>query len=98
MFYALNQKKYNALLGLAYRVADNAYMIERYGAEETAIEREQNTKTVSLLFDQLDKMKVPFWVQNTALAFGENWRRYKTENLSSWLESRKIDCSFVSCI
>lgn len=97
LYFILDQRKYNALSGLAYRIADNAYMIERYGADGSAIEREQNHATICGLFADLDAMRVPFWVQNSVIAFAEDWRRYKETSLASWLENRNIDCSFVSC-
>ena len=98
LHYTLSQKNYNKLCGLAFRIADNNYMIERYGRENTEIERGENHKTICMLFNELDAAGVPFWVQNNSIAFGENWRRYKTEHLYNWLRARGVDVSGVSCI
>lgn len=98
LHYELSQENYNKLCGLAFRIADNQYMIERYGTENTKIEREQNHKTICMLFEELDAAGVPFWVQNNSIAFGESWRRYKTERLYYWLRARGVDVSGVSCI
>ena len=88
------QAAYNALCGLAYRIADNAYMIERYGADDTKTEREQNRKTISGLFAELDSMRVPFWVQNTVICWAENWRTYKTDCLTSAFDKYKNNAGF----
>lgn len=88
------QEKYNALCGLAYRIADNAYMIERYGADDSEIERKQNHKTIIGLFDELDSMRVPFWVQNTVICWAENWRAYKTDCLTSAFDKYKNNAGF----
>ena len=96
MKYRITQKQYNTLSGLAYRIADNAYMVERYGAKDTEIERAENHLTILDLFDELDNSGVPFWVQNNAIAFGDNWRRYKTEYLYHYLVNHGVDCSAVT--
>lgn len=98
LHYAVNQSVYNTLCGLAYRIADNAYMIERYGVDDSAVERAENHKTIVGLFEKLDSSGVPFWVQNDVIAFGENWRRYKTDCLARWLSGRGCDVSGVSCL
>ena len=94
----MDQSIYNKLCGLAFRIADNQYMIERYGVKGSEIERAKNHKTIVMLFEELDAAGVPFWVQNNSIAFGENWRRYKTEHLYYWLRARGVDVSEVSCI
>lgn len=96
--YKLNQDNYNKLCGLAFRIADNKYMVERYGLKDTEAERAKNHKTIVMLFDELDAGGVPFWVQNYSIAFGENWRRYKTDHLYYWLRARGVDMAGVSCI
>ena len=98
LHYELSQENYNKLCGLAFRIADNQYMIERYGVKGSEVERAQNHKTITLLFNELDAAGVPFWVQNNSIAFGENWRRYKSEQLYYWLRARGVDVSGVSCI
>lgn len=92
--FTCTQEIYNALSGLAYRIADNQYMIERYGTEESAIERAQNNLTILDLFDSLDKKNVPFWVQNTVICWAENWRRYKTDCIVSAFDKFKNNPGF----
>ncbi len=88
--FEYNQEQKNALEGLAYRIADNAYMIERYGREEAAPELQQNHKTIIGLFADLDKMNVPFWVQNTVIGWAENWRDYKTQYFNEAMQKKNI--------
>ena len=88
--FEYNQEQKNALEGLAYRIADNSYMIERYGREDAAPELQQNHKTISGLFDKLDALKVPFWVQNAVIFWAENWRRYKTEYFTDAMKTKGI--------
>ena len=78
----------DALEGLAYWIADNAYIIERYGINEPELENVR--KTISMIFDKLDALYVPFWVQNTVICFAENWRNYKEKYLSSFLKTKNI--------
>lgn len=73
MEFVCSKKQKSALDGLAYRIADSAYMKERYGTEGAKIELEQNRKTILSLFSELDKLGVPFWVQNAVICFSENW-------------------------
>ena len=65
-------------------------MLERHGADGASVEIAENDKTVSSLFDYLDALSVPCWVQNAALAFGKDWMRYKSGSLSAWLSDRGI--------
>ena len=83
-----NREQTNALQGLAYWIADNAYIIERYGADDP--ERENVKKTISMAFDELDTLRVPFWVQNVVICFAEDWRRYKAAYLSAFLKTKNI--------
>ena len=88
--FAYTREQYNALDGLAYRIADNAYMIERYGFKETETERAENHQTIVGLLEKLDYLQVPFWVQNSVIVWAENWRKYKSEYMSSFLKTKNI--------
>lgn len=90
MTYTLTTEQYGKLEGLAYRVADNAYMLERHGRESARHELADNHKTILMLFDELDRLGVPFWVQNSTICWAEDWRRYKSEYLYQGLERRGI--------
>ena len=87
--YTLNRDQYNALAGLAYWIADENYIRERHGAgdPEIAVCRDTITKSI---FPDLDRLRVPFWVQNTVICFAENWREYKQRYLSEFLKGKNI--------
>ena len=74
LYFEATKEQRNALECLAYRVADSAYMRERFGDDEPELKK--NEKTISGLFDLLDRLGVPFWVQNSVICFSENWRKY----------------------
>ena len=89
VFYG-NKEQRACLEGLAYRIADNSYMIERYGRTAAARELSDNHKTIIGLFEKLDSLKVPFWVQNTVICYFEDWRKYKTEYFVNAMEKKNI--------
>lgn len=89
-FKVSNLQQRNALQGLAYHVADVNYIKEKYGASDP--EYKKADSNVLYQFEVLDRLGVPFWVQNSVVVFAENWRRYKSESLGNWLlKNRNID-------
>lgn len=94
MTYKVTQKQYDVLCGLRYWIADKARMIERYGTEEP--ELDSIHKTIIGLFDEADKLKIPFWVQNIICMIQDDWRHYLTSYTYQDLENRGIDCSDVT--
>lgn len=89
-FKVKNQEQRNALEGLAYHVADVNYIKERYGVNDPEFKKAD--KNVSCSFEHLDRLGVPFWVQNAVICFAEDWRQYKTNYLDNWLlKNRNID-------
>lgn len=93
LYFKVTQKQYNALAGLRYRIADIHYQRE-HGADESEIEKTH--KTILSLFDELDALKVPFWVQNQTIASVENYRRYYKEYTYQILERVGVDCREVT--
>lgn len=89
-FKVKNIDQVYALRGLAYHVADVNYIKEKYGADDP--EYKKADSNVLYQFEILDRLGVPFWVQNSVICFAENWRRYKSEYLEDWLlKNRNID-------
>ena len=84
--YKCSDKEWRELEYLARWRADLAYIVERYGSDEP--EAQVSRKSVEASFEQLDKMCVPFWLQNAALSFGEDWRNYKSSDFSEFLTKR----------
>lgn len=88
MTYTATHKAYNLLESLTYWMAETAYCREK-DPEDTGFLSKAD-KTIHFLFEQLDREHVPFWVQNSALAIGENWREYEKCNLRILLENKGI--------
>lgn len=76
------------LQGLAYWIADNEYMRERYGDNDPELKIVDDT--IHALFDSLDRAGVPFWVQNSVIICAENWRRYHSIGIEADLKKRGI--------
>lgn len=83
-----NREQRNALEGLAYWIADYSYIKERYGYHDPELENVH--KTIVLAFDELDKLGVPFWVQNHVICWAYDWRRTKQQYLSKAMERYNI--------
>lgn len=95
LYYQVTQKQYDILCGIRHWIADKERMIERYGHDEP--ELESIHKTIISLFDEADREKIPFWVQNTAICSVQgNWRAYLNEYTYQALEKRNIDCELVT--
>lgn len=89
-FKAENKQQVNALEALAYHVADVNYILDRFGSDEP--EYKNAHLNVLLTFETLDRLCVPFWVQNSVVCFAENWRRYKENYTNEWLlKNKNID-------
>lgn len=86
--FRATQEQRGELEGLAYWHANLYYCYERYPDDVHAIEATK--KSISLAFDRLDRLRVPFWVQNAVLAWSEEWRNTKREYLSSAMEKKNI--------
>ena len=66
--------------------ADLQYIRERFGNNDP--ECEVSRKSIEFAFRQLDALAVPFWLQNAALAFSEDWRRYKSMTFWQYLAGK----------
>ena len=79
----LNTLQCRELDYLARWRADLAYITERWGKKEP--EAEVSRKSVEFAFTVLDRLHVPFWLQNAALAYGEDWRNRQREGFEHYL-------------
>lgn len=75
MTFVMNSKQWEVLEGLAYWVANHAYIVEKYGAYDPELPKIRKTIAESI-YPACDRLKIPFWVQNTVSVFAENWRDY----------------------
>lgn len=87
--FKANHAQRAALEGLAYWVADSRYIRERYGDEEPELLRCADTLS-KCIFPELDRMGVPFWVQNAVICFSEDWRRFKSCYLWDAMREKNI--------
>lgn len=86
--YTLTRDQFSALEGLSYWVADVAYMRERWGDNDPELTRAR--ATIENSFPMLDRLGVPFWVQNTVICWAEHWRNTKRQYLTDFLKSKNI--------
>lgn len=85
--FKCNMKQKNELEALAYNIADAQYIKIKYGADDP--ELIQTRKNIDLCFRLLDKLNVPFWVQNSVIMFAEDLNRYKSEYMAVWLKKNR---------
>lgn len=76
------------LESLAYWIADRAWIRERGKLDEYE-DRRTNT-TIRAIFDRLDRLGVPYWVQNAVICWAEDWRRTMREDLRDAMRARSI--------
>lgn len=77
MIYQANKRQFGALEGLAHWCAEYYYTLERFGADDAEMPAIRND--MSFCMDRCDALGVPYWAQNAALAWAENWRATKAE-------------------
>lgn len=94
LYFEADTAQNNALHDLAYRIADNAYMRERYSDAERARERTENNEAILSLSETLNALNVPLWVQNSVICCAEVWRDYESGALRNKLKSKNIFIHF----
>lgn len=87
--YALNKDQFNALEGLCYWIANLSITLERYPDDKHEIKRCRDTIEKSC-FPACDALNIPFYIQNSAVFFADDWKRYKTDYLQDYLKTRNI--------
>ena len=86
--FVATREQYSELEGLAYWNANLSALKER--DPDNVHDRDRYGKAICLIFDRLDRQGVPYWVQNSALAAGEDWRQYLLSGVSKLLERKGI--------
>lgn len=90
--FKANSRQWADLLGLAYWVADAAYCRELMTrAEYEREEQKRHDGAITSLFDSLDRLGVPYWVQNAVICWAEDWRREASEYMDCGLRRRGYD-------
>lgn len=89
MAYNVTESAARELSSLIYWRAELSHTRERYPDELDEVERCK--KTIELcIFPALDRLGVPFWVQNAALCWAEDWRNYVSRDFWRDMEKRGI--------
>lgn len=88
MTFAATREQRDNLEGLAYWVSDRAWSRERGKLDEYEDQRTDNT--IRAIFDQLDRLAVPYWVQNAVSCWAEDWRRTMQEDFRDAMRARQI--------
>nr|DAH64716.1 MAG TPA: hypothetical protein [Caudoviricetes sp.] len=86
--FAATREQRDELEGLAYWVSDRAWSRER--GELNEHEDHRTDTTIRAIFDQLDRLAVPYWVQNAVIRWAEDWRRTMRENLRDAMRAEQI--------
>lgn len=88
LIFKANATQKDLLQGLAYWIADNRYIREKYGDREPELKVVDDT--IHALFNSLDRAGVPFWVQNAVIICAEDWRHYHEIGIEADLKKRGI--------
>ena len=62
------------------------YMTEHLDADDLR----RSDDTIRLHFELLDRLGVPFWVQNSAIAWASDWRNTRRQSIRSAMAARNI--------
>lgn len=89
LYFKATREQRNALEGLAYWIANENYIRERYGNNDPEIDKCKKT-ICNCIFPECDDLAIPFWVQNSIICWAENWRQYKEFYLREAMEEKNI--------
>lgn len=87
-YFAATREQRDELEGLAYWVSDRAWSRERGELDEH--EDHRTDTTIRAIFDALDRLGVPYWVQNAVCCWAEDWRHTMRENLRDAMRAEQI--------
>lgn len=88
MTFAATREQRDNLEGLAYWVSDRAWSREHGLLDEH--EDQRTDKTIRAIFNALDRLAVPYWVQNAVICWAEDWRRTMQEDFRDAMSARQI--------
>ncbi len=86
--YAATPAQRAELEGLAYWIAERAWSREHGKLDE--YEDRRTGDTIRAIFDALDRLGIPYWVQNSVIVWAEDWRRAMKENLRDAMRAEQI--------
>lgn len=88
MTFAATREQRDNLEGLAYWVSDRAWSREHGLLDEH--EDQRTDKTIRAIFNALDRLAVPYWIQNAVICWAEDWRRTMQEDFRDAMSARQI--------
>lgn len=88
MTFTATREQRDNLEGLAYWVSDRAWSRERGELDEH--EDHRTDTTIRAIFDALDRLGIPYWVQNAVCRWAEDWRRAMQEDFRDAMRARQI--------
>lgn len=77
MKLVITYEQYKKLDSLAFWVQELTWTKEHEPDDTEFLTKAR--KTISFIFEQLDRLKVPFTIQNLAVSIGEDWRKYTSD-------------------
>lgn len=86
--FTATREQRDELEGLAYWIADRALSRERGELDKN--EDNRTDDTIRAIFDALDRLGVPYWVQNAVCCWSEDWRNTMKENLRDAMRAKQI--------
>lgn len=82
----IGKEQWKELEYLAGWTANLSYAKERYPDRADGIDRCR--KSIEFSFTVLDKAEIPYWLQNAALEYGEDWRNRQRESFEHFLKRK----------
>jgi hypothetical protein len=86
--YELSQVQFDELLSLKFWLVEKAWLREREPNNIADITKAH--RTILFVFEKLDRLQVPFWVQNCVLNLQDDWRKLSAANLAIYLQKFNI--------
>ena len=83
-----SRRQSQELEGLAYWIAERSCTLERCPDDADDLRRADDA--IRLHFELLDRLGVPFWVQNAAIARASDWRNTRRQSIRSAMAARNI--------
>ncbi len=90
----IRRNQLSELEGLAYWIQELAHLHERGDKEDPEYPHDEKRcrDTISMIFEELDKKRVSFMLQNAVIFWAENWRDYRRGSTLEFLRT-KFDVS-----
>lgn len=86
--FTATRRQSKELDGLAYWIAERSYTLER--CPDDADDLRRADATIRLHFEVLDRLAVPFWVQNSVMAWAGDWRNTRRQSIRPAMAARNI--------